>query len=312
MPPIRSRRAPIVAAGLAVAAALAAAAPRVAAAQVGTQSPALPTSATSVPSAMLVSAPGAFGGGPAAAEPTGPTEPSAREPDGRAWTERRLWLGSLRWWADPAHLERLRALAGAGLDLDVRVEWAVPALADQGITPAEREVLCDAKSTALRAGAATPPASGAATQAGAPADSAGCADGATAAGGPAGAEGGPAPGYGLLARVTEAWRPHRLLNVLIVALPGPSAPFMTQGGAASAIEVVDAAGRAVAGFECRGYAGLAQMVHAFGRIGHTRAALRECARAFHSTLRDGQLPGGAAADAGAAIGLPAAGSAYVN
>ncbi len=220
-----------------------------------------------------------------------------RPPDDRTWVERRQWLGSLRWWADPAHAERLRALAQAGIV--VRVEWAVPAGADDGITPDEREALCGAKSIALRTGAgagldagAEPPAPPGGVPGGAVAVE-GCAGGGTLAGVPLRADGTPVPGYGLRARVTDAWRPYRLLNLLLVALPGPSAPFMTQGGAASEIEVVDGSGRAVAGFECRGYAGIAQFVHAFGRIGHTRAALRECARAFHATLRDGHLPGDA-------------------
>ncbi len=219
----------------------------------------------------------------------------AGDRDARPWVERTQWLGSLRWWADPVHAERLRALAQAGIV--VRVEWAVPANADDGITADEREALCGAKSIALRAGAgagrdtgADPPAPpGTASEAVGAVE--GCAGGVPLAGVPLRADGTPVPGYGLRARVTDAWRPYRLLNLLLVALPGPSAPFMTQGGAASEIEVVDTAGRAVAGFECRGYAGIAQFVHAFGRIGHTRAALRECARAFHATLRDGRLPG---------------------
>ncbi len=226
--------------------------------------------------------------------------------DARPWIERRQWLGSLRWWADPEHVERLRALSQAGVA--VRVEWAVPADADDGITPAEREVLCGAKSIALRSGAGTGPDAG--TEPAAAVDVDGCAGRGTLTGVPLRADGTPVPGYGLRARVTDAWRPYRLLNLLLVALPGPSAPFMTQGGAASEIEVVDDAGRAVAGFECRGYAGIAQFVHAFGRIGHTRAALRECARAFHATLRDGRLPGdatGAGAD-----GPPAVDPSSVN
>lgn len=206
---------------------------------------------------------------PAAASVSEGTAPAAQAAPDRDWTERTLFLGSLRWWADPAHVARLRALRADVLEL--RVDWAVPEGAEDGLTAIERDTLRDAKAAALREGA--------------PGDAAGDAASAAAPG-----------GYALRARVTEAWRPHRLLNVLIVALPGPSAPFMTQGGAAAAIDVVDAEGRAVAGFECRGYAGVMRFVHAFGRIGHPRGALQDCAEAFRATLRDGRLP-----DAGLAM-----------
>lgn len=290
-PPTRPRRARPLAASVALAVVLAAAT----------------HGATASDAAAKADASGVHAG------PVDATAP-ARDPDARPWVERRQWLGALRWWSDPAHAERLRALAQSGIV--VRVEWAVPADADDGITPAEREVLCGAKSIALRSGGGPGPDADAGSQAstaggsGAVGAVEGCAGGGTLAGVPLRADGTPVPGYGLRARVTDAWRPYRLFNLLIVALPGPSAPFMTQGGAASEIEVVDAAGRAVAGFECRGYAGIAQFVHAFGRIGHTRAALRECARAFHATLRDGRLPGD---ETGAGTHAPgAADPSFVN
>jgi hypothetical protein len=206
--------------------------------------------------------------------------------DPRAWTERRGLLGGLRWWVDPRHVEALRTLQPGTADL--RVEWAVPAGADGDVSGDEREILRAAKEAALRA----PPA------------------GTPQIGSPAAATAVP-PGspYRVRARVTETWRPYRLLNVLIVALPGPGAPFVTQGGAAVEIEVLDAEGAAVAGFECRGYAGVTRFFGAFARIAHARGALEDCAGAFVGSLRTGRLPASlrAVADDGTVAGAqPAA------
>lgn len=194
-----------------------------------------------------------------------------------AWTEKRLLMGALRWWVDPARVEALRALTPGALA--VQVDWALPPDADADLTDAERDALRLAKVTALS----------------------GASDAAT-------------PAFRAEVRVTEAWRPYRFLNVLIVALPGPGAPFVTQGGAAIEVVVRDAVdGRPVAGFGCRSYAGIARFVDAFGRIGHARGALQDCAAHLLATLAAGRLPDvtfGVARDA--TVIAPAPGGDPVN
>lgn len=227
------------------------------------------------------------------AEPSAASDGAGPRPaDARPWSEQRSLLGRVRWWIDPRHAATISALSLGSAALDAR--WAVPAGQEDGLTAEEQAALVARKTQAVREADDAGRAAGAS----APPPAAGTAD-----------TGRDDDAWTLHTRITEAWRPNRWLNVLIVALPGPGAPFVTQGGAAIEAEVVDRrTGEAVAGFQCRRYAGVEQFLRAFGRAGHAQVSVEQCSRLLVQTLRDGRPPAGwlsaargeAAADGGAA------------
>jgi hypothetical protein len=178
------------------------------------------------------------------------------------WIEQSGLLAASRLWIAPEQADALRSLPVETLEL--RVDWVAPADREDGTTQAERESLLDATARALMA-----PAPGTAPM---PLPM------------PASAE--PGVRYRIEARITEVWRPHRLVNVVLAAMPWPLAPLFSQGGAATEVRLVDTADdtRPLARFECRRHAGVLQFYNAFWRIEHTRAALTGCARDFRIAL----------------------------
>jgi hypothetical protein len=184
------------------------------------------------------------------------------------WTETKGMFSASRVWISPSRAEGLRTLP---LEThEVRVDWTASIELEDGTTQAERESLLDATALALmtpgprsevrpEAGPETPPA----------------------------LRDGSSLRYRIEARITEVWRPHRLINVVLAVLPWPLAPLFSQGGAATEMALVDTADdtHPIARFECRRHAGVLQFYNAFWRVAHTRAALTDCAREFHAALR---------------------------
>lgn len=176
-----------------------------------------------------------------------------------AWTETQGLLNASRVWVLPERAEGLRT--GPMQALDVRVGWTAGVEHEDGTTQAEREMLLDATALALMSLGAQPWAGSVPDETRAH--------------------------YRIEARITEVWRPHRLMNVVLAVLPWPLAPLFSQGGAATEMALIDTADsrRPIARFECRRYAGVLQFYNAFWRVAHTRAALTDCAREFHAALR---------------------------
>ena len=196
---------------------------------------------------------------------TGAHAQSDAAPD---WTETKGLLSASRVWISPGRAEGLRTLPVE--THEVRVDWTASVELEDGTTQAEREMLLDATALALMAPGPRPqvsPEAGAATP--------------------------PAPRdqtsvrYRIEARITEVWRPYRLVNVVLAVLPWPLAPLFSQGGAATEMTLVDTADDTlpIARFECRRHAGVLQFYNAFWRVAHTRTALTDCAREFHAALR---------------------------
>jgi hypothetical protein len=219
--------------------------------------------------------------GAAWAEPPRTAAPAAREPllpAGEVWAEQNGMLEQLRWWVRPDASARLRAL---GTPNPARAEatrftltWQTPAERDAGLSDEERAEIGAAKAEQVAKAFAPPAAATAAT-------------------------------LRLDATVREVWRPNAVLNVLIVALPGPGAPFVTQGGAAVEMALRDASsGDTLAALTCRQYAGVGAFAYAFGRTGHPRIALQACADKFAALLQRGTLAPAvdAPADAQAPVG----------
>ncbi|RPH40257.1 MAG: hypothetical protein EHM87_22550 [Burkholderiales bacterium] len=200
--------------------------------------------------------------------------PHARAEPDPGWTEQRGLLSASRSWISPEHVEGLRATPLAGAE--VRIDWTARPGQDDGVTQAERDALMDATALALLPVSAQPvrPSSTGTSR----------------------AEAGPR--YRIEARITEVWRPNRLVNVVLAAMPWPLAPLFSQGGASAEMQLVpvDDDTQPVAHFECRRHAGVLQFYNAFWRIEHTRAALTDCARDFHAALRHpaAAAPGGPA------------------
>ncbi len=175
------------------------------------------------------------------------------------WTETQGLLNMSRIWVSPERAEGLRTLPVQ--TPDVRVDWTAGVALEDGATQAEREMLLDATALALMSSGARPATVSLPDETGVR--------------------------YRIEARITEVWRPHRLVNVVLAVLPLPLAPLFSQGGAATEMTLVDTADdtRPIARFECRRYAGVLQFYNAFWRVAHTRAALTDCAREFHAALR---------------------------
>jgi hypothetical protein len=184
------------------------------------------------------------------------------------WTETNGLLSASRVWIAPGRAEGLRTRPVE--THEVRVDWTASVDLEDGTTQAERESLLDATALALMAPGPRPQVS---PEAGAAAPPAPRAE--------------PSVRYRIEARITEVWRPHRLVNVVLAVMPWPLAPLFSQGGAATEMALVDSADdtRPVARFECRRHAGVLQFYNAFWRIAHTRVALTDCAREFHAALR---------------------------
>jgi hypothetical protein len=187
------------------------------------------------------------------------------------WIEQSGLLAASRLWISPEQADALRSLPVETLEL--RVDWVAAADREDGTTQAERESLLDATARALMA-----PAPGTAPM-------------------PLPASAEPGVRYRIEARITEVWRPHRLVNVMLAGMPWPLAPLFTQGGAATEVTLVDTADdtRPLARFECRRHAGVLQFYNAFWRIEHTRTALTGCARDFRIALRSPPAAPGALA-----------------
>lgn len=206
------------------------------------------------------------------AEPARTAAPAAPEtllPAGAVWAEQTGMLEQLRWWVKPDAVARLKANASAPTTFELT--WQTPPEAAAGLSDEERAQIGQAKTEVVAQGFPAPSA-------------------------------GQTPALTLHANVREVWRPNALLNVLIVALPGPGAPFVTQGGATVDYALRDAAsGELLAAFSCRQYAGVGAFAYAFGRTGHPRIALQSCADKFARTLRTGS-PAPASATQGTAQG----------
>lgn len=190
------------------------------------------------------------------------------------WSEQRNLHGSMRWWIEPASRDALRAMPLSAMP--AQVSWRVTGAHDEDLSDDERHALIARAFEALgdRTSAASAASAASASVA---------ADPATVPAEPA------APRFRVLATILDAWRPHRLVNAVLLALPWPMAPLFTQGGAASSVEVVDTERNVtVAGFECRKSAGYGQLLFSFARIRHAGSALDQCTEALRATLRDGQ------------------------
>lgn len=186
------------------------------------------------------------------------------------WSEQRNLQGTMRWWIDPSSRDALRTMPLS--DMPAQVAWRVAGAHDEDLSDDERHALIARAFEALRDGPGTPPgpAAGTPSAPAAPVDPS-------------------APRFRVLATILDAWRPHRLVNAVLLALPWPMAPLFTQGGAASTVEVVDTErNRTVATFECRKSAGYGQLLYSFARIEHAGSALGQCAQALRATLREGQ------------------------
>jgi hypothetical protein len=196
-------------------------------------------------------------------------EPAPLLPAGATWTEQSGVLEQLRWWVRSEATARLRALGSAVTattptadSTRFNLSWQTPADRDAGLSDEERADIGHAKAEQVAKAFAPPAAAKAAT-------------------------------LRLDATVREVWRPNAVLNVLIVALPGPGAPFVTQGGAAVEMTLRDVtSGDTLAAFTCRQYAGVGAFAYAFGRTGHPRIALQACADKFAAVLQRGS-PGAA-------------------
>jgi hypothetical protein len=199
------------------------------------------------------------------------------------WTETKGMLSASRVWISPSRAEDLRTLP---LEThEVRVDWTAGVDLEDGTTQAERESLLDATALALMTPGPRPEVRPAAVP-----------------GTPAALRDGTSVRYRIEARITEVWRPYRLINVVLAVLPWPLAPLFSQGGAATEMVLVDTADdtHQIARFECRRHAGVMQFYNAFWRVAHTRAALTDCAREFYAALRRPPgVPDASAVDAAA-------------
>jgi hypothetical protein len=211
------------------------------------------------------------------------------------WTETKGLLSASRVWISPGRAEGLRTQPVE--THEVRVDWTAAVDLEDGTTQAERASLLDATALALMAPGTRPqvrPEAGAAA--------------------PPAARDETSVRYRIEARITEVWRPYRLVNVVLAVLPWPLAPLFSQGGAATEMTLVDTADDTlpIARFECRRHAGVLQFYNAFWRVAHTRAALTDCAREFHAALRRAPVSPDAAPLAGAPARGPLGSIAVVD
>ena len=184
------------------------------------------------------------------------------------WTETKGLLSESRVWIAPDRAEGLRTRPVE--TPEIRVEWTASVELEDGTTQTERETLLDVTALALRAPGPRPEVR---REAG--------------PGTPPTLRAEPSVRYRIEARITEVWRPYRLVNVVLAVMPWPLAPLFSQGGAATEMALVDTADdtQPIARFECRRHAGVLQFYNAFWRVAHTRAALTDCAHEFHAALR---------------------------
>jgi hypothetical protein len=210
----------------------------------------------------------------------------AQSDPGPSWTETQGLLNTSRVWVSPERAEGLRAHPMQ--TSDVRIDWTAGVELEDGTTQTERDMLLDTIALALMSPNARPGTRSVTDE--------------------------TSVQYRIEARVTEVWRPHRLVNVMLAVLPWPLAPLFSQGGAATEMTLVDTADdtRPIARFECRRYAGVLQFYNAFWRVAHTRAALTDCAREFHAALRRPPGASGAAPAADTAARGPLGSLAVVN
>jgi hypothetical protein len=93
--------------------------------------------------------------------------------------------------------------------------------------------------------------------------------------------------------VKEVWRPHRLFNMLMFALPIPgSGPLLAaRGGIGLTFRVVDLKTRAeLAEFSCRRRAGIDSLAGLLGRAADAKAAARSCVAQAIQALETGVAP----------------------
>jgi hypothetical protein len=120
----------------------------------------------------------------------------------------------------------------------------------------------------------------------------------------------PEPSLRLEVMVTEVWRPMRVLNALLFAIPIPgSGPILaSRGGISIESTVFDHRTNAVlARLKCSQRAGLSSLAGLFGRVSDAKIAARQCTERLVQSFVHGQ-PYKPALAAAANLGLSEAGT----
>jgi hypothetical protein len=100
----------------------------------------------------------------------------------------------------------------------------------------------------------------------------------------------PEPSLRLEVMVTEVWRPMRMLNALLFAIPIPgSGPLLaSRGGISIESTVLDHRTNAVlARLKCSQRAGLSSLAGLFGRVSDAKIAARQCTERLVQAFLDG-------------------------
>jgi hypothetical protein len=183
--------------------------------------------------------------------------PGFDDPGGR-WVEQSSLLGKLRWQVDRLALQVLQPLmkSTSSARITTKVNLRLASQIDHGLTRLEQQALVITKEDYLLD--ALRPLGSVQLE--------------------------------VTSDIIEAWRPNVLLNLLLVALPGPSAALMTRGGVRVQTRAKDRlTGVVVAALDCRESASVTAFFGAFGRVSHAESALKNCADTFAALLQNGTL-----------------------